>query len=411
MLRHEFLRLAREKYGNAFEYPDLPDSVKRCVISIVCKTHGKVEMIARDHLRTKHGCPRCAYLKMKIPVEDSNRKLIQKSKQKYKDKFDYSHVNLTTERGGKVQIVCPIHGRFESSLKNHLHSAAGCSNCGTDLWLLNVTKYKELNDAAIAARKIHGDKYTYLNYDIQTNILRYRCQTHGELEQPISTHLTGRGCMACSRIHRTITADEFIRRAKRIHPVGYSYVLSELKTVNDKITITHDCGRVYKSRVSNHLAGQGCMRCKSSAGEGKIRNFLETNAIPYQDQFKIDGYPYRFDFYLPELNMLIEYDGQQHFEPVDYFGGIRDFLRTRERDEKKNALAKSRGMPLIRVSYRHFDNLETVLSRAIGRRFLYRVNGVFYRNAVLLCDALKLSPETTLSSLEEYRTSNVLKPA
>jgi len=70
MLRHEFLRLAREKYGNAFEYPDLPDSVKRCVISIVCKTHGKVEMIARDHLRTKHGCPRCAYLK----TENSGRR-------------------------------------------------------------------------------------------------------------------------------------------------------------------------------------------------------------------------------------------------------------------------------------------------------------------------------------------------
>lgn len=153
--------------------------------------------------------------------------------------------------------------------------------------------------------------------------------------------------------------------------------MAELRTVNDKITITHECGKVYKARVSNHLSGQGCYSCKSSLGEARVRKFLEANGIEYRDQFKIDGYSYRYDFYLPDLNLLIEYDGEQHYRPVEFFGGEEYFRKTRERDQDKNFLAKTLGFRLIRIPFRSFDVIESFLSRAIDRLFPYRVDGVF----------------------------------
>lgn len=411
MLRREFLRLAKMKYGNAFEYPYLPETVKRCVISVICKIHGNFEVIARDHLRTKYGCPHCAYDNSQVPIEVSNQKQLEKADRKFSGKFDYSRVDLKTERGRKVTIVCPLHDSFESTIRNHLHTSAGCPGCGKMLWLDSATRYKTLADAIEASYGVHGDKYDYLSYCSQTKLLKYSCRLHGEQTQQISSHLTGRGCMQCGRIERTITPDEFLQRAKQTHPSGYEYDLSELKSVNDKITITHECGRVYRCRVSNHLSGQGCMRCKSSLGEAKIRKFLDANVIPYIDQFKIDGFQYRYDFYLPELNILVEYDGQQHFEPVGHFGGYEHFQKTIERDRRKTDLAKKRGITLIRISYHHFANLEEFLSRAIDRRFRYRVDGVFYRNADSLCNALGWYPKSLTGELEQYRTLNVLKPA
>lgn len=411
MLRQEFIRQCREKYGDAFEYPCLPEVVKRSVIGIVCKIHGKVEMVARDHLRTKYGCPRCAGELKKVSPEVSNQRWLEAAIGKFSGKFDYSNVVIGPSRKSKVRIACPTHGPFQSSLRSHFFSMAGCPRCGEELNLQNRTKYSTLEDVTIAAREVHGDKYQYCYFNSETKQVSFTCKEHGTSSQDIFTHLRGRGCWECGVVKRTITATEFTKRAHSVHPNGYSYELSELKTVNDKITIHHECGRSYRGRVSNHLSGQGCFSCKSSLGESKIRKFLEINRIDYSEQFKVEDSTYRFDFYLPELEVLVEYDGEQHFRPVEFFGGIDAFQRTRERDEEKNFLAKIKGFKLIRISYRNFDDLEVFLSRAIDRYFPYRVDGVFYRSITTICKVLDLPLSTTEEDLEPYRTFKTLKPA
>lgn len=405
------MRLCREKYGDKFEYPNLPEFVTRSVISIICKIHGKFEMIARDHHRTKHGCPHCANESRQTPIEVSNQRWVEKASLKFSNKFDYGKVNLKALRGEKVVVTCPLHGSFETKLKDHFHSEAGCPECGRALNLLNRTKYKTLEDAVAASRKVHGDKFTYHTFCPNSKVITFACPLHGAMEQLIFSHLTGRGCQRCGYLDRTMTADEFVSRAKAAHPTGYSYNLSELRTVNDKITITHECGKVYRGRVSNHLNGQGCFSCKSSLGEAKVRKFLELNEIEYIEQFKIDNYPYRFDFYIPVIKVLIEYDGAQHFRPIEHFGGMAAFLKTRERDQEKNTIAKLLGFRLIRISYKWFDNLEVYLSRTIDKYFNYRVDGVFYRNISSLCSALGLSQRTDSRDLEHCRTFRALQPA
>lgn len=407
-----FVRHCMAKYGDAFDYSHLPESIKRVNETIICKKHGKLEMIPRDHLRSKHGCPHCASEAVTKTPREINRGFIHKAKEKHKNKFKYNLVDMETKPGKPVTVVCPRHGKFKTTLKTHLHSETGCFKCGNELRASVITKYRSIEDVTRELRKIHGDKYTYIDYNPKERTIVYVCSSHGEVTQVMDQHLLGKGCRHCFYDSFRITPEKFMERVKEVHPEGYTYDLTDLTTVNQKIKITHKCGRVYKGRVSNHLNGQGCLRCKlSSLGEDRIKKFLEFNDIPFIDQYVVNGYRYRYDFYLPELNILVEYDGQQHFKPVDYFGGEKAHKRRKEADREKNQIAKLNGHTLIRIPYWRFDDLEVCLSRAIDYHFKYRVNNVFYRKVTDLCDALNLPGTTNIREVEHHRTFRVLKPA
>lgn len=58
-----------------------------------------------------------------------------------------------------------------------------------------------------------------------------------------------------------------------------------------------------------------------------------------------------YDIYICGLKIAIEYQGKQHFEPVDYFGGVENFQRQKERDELKARRSKENGVRLIYVNY------------------------------------------------------------
>ena len=98
----------------------------------------------------------------------------------------------------------------------------------------------------------------------------------------------------------------------------------------------------YKWRISpaNTLNGRGCPQCNESFGERKTRQWLNSRNIKYiyQKIFKDckDIKPLPFDFYLPDYNICIEYDGMQHFTPIDYFGGQESFERTVKHDKIKD---------------------------------------------------------------------------
>ena len=76
--------------------------------------------------------------------------------------------------------------------------------------------------------------------------------------------------------------------------------------------------------------------------------------------------PLPFDFYLPDYNTCIEYDGIQHFEVVDYFGGLDGFITTKIRDTIKNEYCKSKNIKLIRIPYWGFDNIENILKKELN---------------------------------------------
>ena len=115
------------------------------------------------------------------------------------------------------------------------------------------------------------------------------------------------------------------------------------------------------------LSGRGCPLCRASRGEHAIKRWLDKHEIKYTPQKKYDDCkderPLPFDFYLFDYNTLIEFDGEQHYRPVDFFGGEASFQKLQAHDQIKTEYCKSHQINLLRISYN--EDVDTVLNNYI----------------------------------------------
>jgi len=145
----------------------------------------------------------------------------------------------------------------------------------------------------------------------------------------------------------------------------------EFQSIKDKVQIICPKHGVFLQTPFSHYQGegQGCPKCRCSKGEKKIMEYLSRNGVIYEYQKKFDGLrnknPLPFDFYIPDSNICIEYDGQQHFEPIDAFGGLESFNKLKDNDAKKDEFCEIRGIELIRISYLNFDLIDSILKLSL----------------------------------------------
>lgn len=136
-----------------------------------------------------------------------------------------------------------------------------------------------------------------------------------------------------------------------------------------------DCGNetivVASSLTSHHTLSCGCL---NSYYNSYIDKYLCSINIAHQSEYsvKINGRQYRFDFYLPDYNMFIEYDGSQHYEPTRYYGGNIEknneiLLETQRRDKIKNTYCKENNINLLRIPYWESKNIKTIISNHLQR--------------------------------------------
>lgn len=125
------------------------------------------------------------------------------------------------------------------------------------------------------------------------------------------------------------------------------------------VTIIYPDHGLFRQKGNSHLQGAGCPKCRSSKGETRIINILNKYKINYIKEYIIPGAKqrYRYDFYLFDYNILLEFHGGQHYFPVEYFGGVEAFKSLKERDLFKIELAKSARIPLIVFNYKQLKEL------------------------------------------------------
>lgn len=129
-------------------------------------------------------------------------------------------------------------------------------------------------------------------------------------------------------------------------------------------------GHIYNTNWNRYNEGKRCPRCyeetNQSKGVRKIENFLLLNNIEYIKEYRFDNCKFKhtlpFDFYLPKYNICIEFDGNQHYEIIEYFGGFEGFVSTKIRDTIKNIYCQQNNIKLIRIPYWDFDNIEEILN-------------------------------------------------
>ena len=149
---------------------------------------------------------------------------------------------------------------------------------------------------------------------------------------------------------------------------GHLTVLKWLGTVNrnSKYLVQCDCGKKYEVYASNLIQHStlSCGCTKESHGEQKIREILTQNNIVFESQKSFSNFIYpdtkgkpRYDFFLPEYNILIEYDGEQHFKKIFNWDTDERFQNRLFHDKLKNKYAIQNQITLIRIPYTHYNNL------------------------------------------------------
>ena len=137
-----------------------------------------------------------------------------------------------------------------------------------------------------------------------------------------------------------------------------------------------DCGQIVclttHTLKTGHTLSCGCLRSESvSYHEMFISNILRESGIDFYTEKSFDscvglgGKPLRFDFYIPDSNLLIEYDGEQHFRPIKYFNGTAGFDRLKKNEKIKEEFCKKNNIQLLRLPYTMTDEeiKKEILSR------------------------------------------------
>lgn len=158
----------------------------------------------------------------------------------------------------------------------------------------------------------------------------------------------------------------------------YSLLSEGVKNNRDTILIIHNvCKREFETSSTQIInSSKGCPYCNihASKGELKIEKYLKQNSVKCIREHTFVDCRHKsvlfFDFAIFDDNDnlvgLIEFDGKQHFEPVDFFGGTKGFEDGKVRDGIKNEYCNSNGIPLLRIPYWDERNIDKITEEFIN---------------------------------------------
>ncbi len=219
----------------------------------------------------------------------------------------------------------------------------------------------------------HGNKYDYSLLEYRGINKKIKIIFKGTIyEQKASAHLY---LGSCEKFIQRKTTDLFIKEANEIHNFIYDY--SKVDYLNNQSKVIIICGYhgEFDQVPSSHLSGSGCPHCRESKGEKKIVKYLIRHNIRFNRQKKFDGcigkkYKLPFDFYLPKYRIAIEFDGKQHFEPMEYFGGLESYNRLKVNDKIKSDYCEDNYIDLVRIRYDQIDKIFDILKESLKNKIL-----------------------------------------
>lgn len=341
----DFIVKAKAVHGEIYDYAETVYVNCKTRIKIICQTHGVFEKTPTHHL-LGIGCKICSTNKKKTTQDD----FIIKAKSIHGDRYGYAEVNYINSNE-KIKIMCGTHGIFEQKPHHHLEGN-GCPSCSKN-------KKMTLESFISEANSIHRGRYSYEEVVFVSTRFKVSitCPVHGSFEQTAENHLSGYGCISCANEERRCSHDDFINKSKLVHGETYNYDDVVYINYNSKVKITCKNHGIFEQRPANHISGSGCPICKNSKGENSIVGILNSLNISFKAQKKYENClsskssHLKFDFYIEQLNLLIEFDGIQHFRPVSHFGGEKALLMQTENDMIKNKYCEEKNISLLRIKY------------------------------------------------------------
>lgn len=305
---------------------------------------------------------------MKNPFALENFKLfLSKNYPNYK-LLDDQYVDCKT----KMRFICMKHmdkGIQLNTLTNIIHNHHTCKYCSYDK--LHNDRIIDENLIIKRANELHVIYKDRFIKDNETWI-SYICPVHADKGIQTSSwtlfKARAKGCKYCTG--RCKTTEDFKKELSTINST--IEIIGEYKGSEQPVKCRCKlCNHIWSPIGRSLKNGQGCPNCSTSKGELKVKEFLDIHKINYiqQKTFEdcIDKERLKFDFYLPNNNIAIEYDGQQHFMPVDFANKGKEwannlFQNNVRKDNIKDIYCKDNNINLIRIPYFEYDNIFDILA-------------------------------------------------
>jgi hypothetical protein len=298
------------------------------------------------------------------------------TKMTYEHVKDYIEGNsgcklLSTEYHNSKAILslqCSCGNKFATTFSYFKHeNKRQCNDCGHEN-NINSQKhdYGKVKSIIESADCILVSK-EYVNNSTPMDII---CSKGHSFSKRFSDFNPDSPCPQCSNEKKSEDSRYSYEYVKEfIENENYRLLSSNYRNNRHKLLLLCNSGHEFSMPFGSFSAGQRCPKCNISKGEKKIRDYLTKNNYNLKEQLTFDKCKYKkllpFDFAILDKNnevlCLVEYDGKQHFEPVEHFGGEKSFTLTKIRDAIKNKFCELNNIRLLRIPYYNFDHIDGIL--------------------------------------------------
>lgn len=151
---------------------------------------------------------------------------------------------------------------------------------------------------------------------------------------------------------------------------NFRIISTKFVSANSKLEFQCFKGHVF-STSWNKIQSQhvGCAICTQSKGEDLVSEYLLKHNLTFEREKTFENCKYkkklRFDFYINSLNACIEFQGVQHYKPIEHFGGDARYTSQLKKDNIKVEFCKENNIKLIRIPYFEIDNIDNILKGAL----------------------------------------------
>lgn len=271
----------------------------------------------------------------------------------------------------KIKCKCKICNYEWEARPSKLLMGRGCHNC-------NMNKRKTHEQFIREMLEINSDIEILGKYTNARTKVECKCKIcNYEWKSTPHDLLSGRGCYTCYNNNmrgnsQRLSHEEFVKRLSEIN--SDIEVLGEY--INNHTPIECKCkldGHKWSPIPSNLLSNKGCPICNAPKGEKIIAKYFKEHGVEFKEQYKFINCRFKkelpFDFYIPNLNIAIEYDGEDHYKIFirsnnqTYEEAMDRFIDRKIRDTIKTIYCEENNIRLIRIPYWEFDNIENILDK------------------------------------------------
>lgn len=345
VINHETFMVAMEPYMDRWEVKGQYKSQKDHVAVKCLECHTETTVRASS-LINGSGCNTCR-------LNGGTTKTHEQFMKEVREKNVHLNI-LGTYRGNKIHIECQCVycGNIHTKTPSMILQGQQCRKCSHnsrrkthEQFMMEVT---QANSTVEVLDEFSG-------YDMYMSVRCKKCSR--EYKTTGRTLLAGHGCKVCSVSLSEDKKREIERTLKELeHP---HTILEPYRILNDTVRVKCDlCLYERNVRLASLLENtRGCVKCSQSTKEKHISALLDELQVDYfvehkfKDALTPKGNPFKFDFYIPEKALVIEYDGEYHYKDRGIPGEDRRLEIVQEYDRLKNEYAEGKGIVMLRVNY------------------------------------------------------------